>query len=167
MTSALKRGIFSLLHRFFIGVTNVTFLQWSWSSNFQNGKINFLVWLTVFLGGSRVKDTLTTSDKIRWSTVIRIIMNPNCDPNSIIRHPLVPSCPVLSRPVPSCPVLSCLVLSCPVLSCLVLSCPVLSCLVLSCPVFKLPWIPEPSVNNKLKRREGSGIQGSFKLSSLQ
>jgi hypothetical protein len=25
----------------------------------------------------------------------------------------------------------------------------------------LPWIPEPStVNNKLKRREGSGIQGN-------
>jgi hypothetical protein len=26
---------------------------------------------------------------------------------------------------------------------------------------KLPWIPEPSVNNKLKRREGSGSTGGF------
>ena len=25
----------------------------------------------------------------------------------------------------------------------------------------LPWIPEPSVNNKLKRREGSGSTGGF------
>jgi hypothetical protein len=25
----------------------------------------------------------------------------------------------------------------------------------------LPWIPEPSVNNKLKRREGSGSTGRF------
>jgi hypothetical protein len=26
---------------------------------------------------------------------------------------------------------------------------------------ELPWIPEPSVNNKLKRREGSGSMGGF------
>jgi hypothetical protein len=25
----------------------------------------------------------------------------------------------------------------------------------------IPWIPEPSVNNKLKRREGSGSTGGF------
>ena len=25
----------------------------------------------------------------------------------------------------------------------------------------VPWIPEPSVNNKLKRREGSGSTGGF------
>jgi hypothetical protein len=25
----------------------------------------------------------------------------------------------------------------------------------------IPWIPEPSVNNKLKRREGSGLTGGF------
>ena len=25
----------------------------------------------------------------------------------------------------------------------------------------LPWIPEPSVNSKLKRREGSGSTGGF------
>ena len=25
----------------------------------------------------------------------------------------------------------------------------------------LPWIPEPSVNNKLNRREGSGSTGGF------
>jgi hypothetical protein len=27
--------------------------------------------------------------------------------------------------------------------------------------FSVPWIPEPSVNNKLKRREGSGSTGGF------
>jgi hypothetical protein len=26
---------------------------------------------------------------------------------------------------------------------------------------EVPWIPEPSVNNKLKRREGSGSTGGF------
>jgi hypothetical protein len=37
------------------------------------------------------------------------------------------------------------------------------------PVFSppLPWIPEPStVNNKLKRREGSGIQGNRPLAPI-
>jgi hypothetical protein len=34
--------------------------------------------------------------------------------------------------------------------------------------FRLPWIPEPStVNNKLKRREGSGIQGNFRHAIIQ
>jgi hypothetical protein len=33
-------------------------------------------------------------------------------------------------------------------------------------LYTLPWIPEPStVNNKLKCREGSGIQGIYTLDS--
>jgi hypothetical protein len=32
---------------------------------------------------------------------------------------------------------------------------------LSTHILDLPWIPEPSVNNKLKRREGSGSTGRF------